>query len=79
MAAIAWAYLRSSDKAFSNVNEAIDDLFASAGRQKRAYIKNFAKLYQRLEPSLVHVDVIPRALGLEVGKSLMKTPRSSVF
>ena len=74
MAAIAWAYLRSSDKAFSNVNEAIDDLFASAGRQKRAYIKNFAKLYQRLEPSLIHVDVIPRALGLEVGKKLDENP-----
>ena len=74
MAAIAWAYLRSSEKTFANVNEAIDDLFASAGRQKRSYIKNFAKLYQRLEPSLVHVDVIPRALGLEVGKKLDENP-----
>ena len=50
------------------MNEAIDDLFASAGRQNRSYIKKFANLYERLEPSLVHVDVIPRALGLEMGK-----------
>ncbi|MCF6446000.1 ParB/RepB/Spo0J family partition protein [Nereida sp. MMG025] len=74
MAALAWAYVRSSDIPLQNINDAVDDLFASAGRQKRAYIKSFAKMLRRLEGALVHIDVIPRALGLEVAKKLQTHP-----
>ncbi len=74
MAALAWAYVRDGSIQIQNIDEAIDALYASAGRQKRAYIKSFAKMLRKLEGALVHIDVIPRALGLDLAKKLQSEP-----
>lgn len=50
--------------------EAVSILYASALKQKRSYIRQFAKVLEALGPSLRHPEAIPRALGLDVYKLL---------
>lgn len=57
------------------VADAVDTLFASAGRQKRSYIRHFGELLRRIGRDLNHPEVIPRALGLRVVKSLENDPK----
>jgi ParB family chromosome partitioning protein len=58
-----------------SVPEAVDTLFASAGRQKRSYIRHFCELLRRIGRDLRHPEAIPRALGLRLVKALETDPK----
>ena len=66
MAQLAWAYQREETQESLDVGDAVDRLYASAGRQKRSYIKHFAELMRLLGKDLAHAEAIPRALGLQL-------------
>jgi ParB family transcriptional regulator, chromosome partitioning protein len=70
MAQLAWAYTREETQESLDIGEAVDRLYASAGRQKRSYIKHFAELMRQLGSDLAHAEVIPRALGLQLVKMM---------
>ncbi len=66
MAALALAYARDPETPQNDPDKAVAELFASAGYQKRSYIRSFIKLVERLGGDLKHVQAIPRALGLKL-------------
>ena len=70
MAQLAWAYAREETQESLDIGEAVDRLYASAGRQKRSYIKHFAELMRLLGQDLAHAEAIPRALGLQLVKMM---------
>jgi ParB family transcriptional regulator, chromosome partitioning protein len=70
MAQLAWAYKREETQEDLDIAEAVDRLYASAGRQKRSYIKHFAELMRLLGNDLAHAEAIPRALGLQLVKMM---------
>jgi len=70
MAQLALAYARDDGTSTANARDAVDILFASAGRQKRAYIKSFTVLVLHLDGVLAHAHAIPRALGLGLVKRM---------
>lgn len=70
MAQLAWAYAREETQEKLDITEAVDRLYASAGRQKRSYIKHFAELMRLLGNDLAHAEAIPRALGLQLVKMM---------
>ena len=53
-----------------DVSDAVSELYASARKQKRTYIRQFARVLSSAEGSMKHVDAIPRALGLDLYKQL---------
>ena len=67
MANLATHYARETKV---SVPDAVDALFASAGRQKRSYIRHFAELLRKIGRELKYPEVIPRALGLRLEKAL---------
>ncbi|MEP2783518.1 MAG: ParB/RepB/Spo0J family partition protein [Pseudoruegeria sp.] len=67
MAQLAMAYAADQEV---TVEEAVATLYASAGRQKRAYIRNFASLLGLIGPRLKFPEAISRALGLQLEKRL---------
>ncbi|MGC3940252.1 ParB/RepB/Spo0J family partition protein [Roseobacter sp. EG26] len=72
MAQLAMSYgVRSGQ----SVAAAIEALYASAGRQKRSYIRHFAHLLKVLGDNLKFPEVIPRATGLSLVKLLEENPR----
>lgn len=66
MAQLALSYAGDGRTGIANARDAVDILFASAGRQKRAYIKSFTVLLLHLDGVLAHPQAVPRALGLEL-------------
>ncbi|MEL7091890.1 MAG: ParB/RepB/Spo0J family partition protein [Pseudomonadota bacterium] len=54
--------------------DAVRTLYASAQKQKRAYIQSFAAMLSRLPGVLHHPEAIPRALGLDLNKALERAP-----
>jgi len=77
MARLAVAYAEDGIGGCSDVDEAVNALFASANPQKRSYIRRFAYLLHRLEKVLAHPEAIPRALGLSVAHRLEVDPASA--
>jgi len=65
---------RSSGDLGLDPREAVDAIFTSAGRQKRAYIKSFVRLLNLVGDRLSHAQEIPRALGLDLLKKLEMEP-----
>ena len=57
------------------VTDSVETLFASAGRQKRSYIRHFAELLRRLGKDLKFPETIPRALGLKIVKAVEADPK----
>ncbi|TDL85451.1 ParB/RepB/Spo0J family partition protein [Meridianimarinicoccus aquatilis] len=76
MAALAQAYSDDPDTSASTVDEAVQSLYGSAGKQKRSYIRAFAKMLDLIGPRLEHPNAIPRALGLSLRKKLEDVPES---
>lgn len=74
MAELARAYLADPETTATTVDDAIAALFGSANRQKRVYIRNFARLLEVLGGSLRHAPAIPRALGLALWKRVDGDP-----
>ncbi len=72
MANLATHYAREMQ---GTVPEAVDALFASAGRQKRSYIRHFAELLRKIGRELKFPEAIPRALGLRLVKALDADPK----
>jgi len=70
MAQLAWAYVREETQETLSVGEAVDRLYASAGRQKRSYIKHFTQLMSLLGNDLSFPEAVPRALGLQLVKMI---------
>lgn len=72
MAQLAMSY---ANRSAQSVAAAIEALYASAGRQKRSYIRHFAHLLTVLGGDLKHPEVIPRATGLSLVKLLEENQR----
>lgn len=72
MAQLAMSY---ANRSAQSVAAAIETLYASAGRQKRSYIRHFAHLLTVLGDDLKHPEVIPRATGLSLVKLLEENQR----
>ncbi|WP_333826676.1 ParB/RepB/Spo0J family partition protein [Pararhodobacter sp.] len=77
MAELARAYLADPQTDAPSLDAAIAALFGSAARQKRVYIRNFARLLDALDGALAHAPQLPRALGLAVWKRLDREPISA--
>ena len=92
MATLARGYGSDPRVGAPGTEEAIRVLYASAGKQKRSYIRAFASLLDMLDKVLAFPEEIPRALGLQlrqrisdvpgtvgaISKALMKMPNRSV-
>ncbi|MFK7942059.1 MAG: ParB/RepB/Spo0J family partition protein [Paracoccaceae bacterium] len=70
MATLARDYAADPDVPCWSMTEAVGELYASAGYQKRSYIRAFAELLDMLDGVLLHPEAIPRNLGLAVRKQI---------
>ena len=52
----------------TDADEAVGQLYASALKQKRRYIRQFAIMLEAVSGAVHHAEAIPRALGLELYK-----------
>ncbi|MEP4037895.1 ParB N-terminal domain-containing protein [Pseudophaeobacter sp.] len=70
MAQLALSYAQDPETGCELVEDAVAHLYASAGRQKRSYIRHFAELLEMIGARLRFAEAIPRALGLDLKKRL---------
>ncbi|OBY25212.1 ParB/RepB/Spo0J family partition protein [Leisingera sp. JC1] len=70
MAQLALNYSQDEGTRAKSLEDAVSDLYASAGRQKKIYIRHFAQLLGAVGDLLKFPEAIPRALGLELRKRL---------
>lgn len=70
MAMLAQGYAADPEISCGDVGEAVTELFASAGYQKRSYIRAFAELLSVMDKDLRFPEAIPRNLGLSVRKAI---------
>lgn len=76
MAALARAYAQDPGTDADTLDAAVTELFGSANKQKRSYIRAFAKLLDLVGERLAHPSALPRALGLSLRKTLEDAPES---
>jgi len=76
MAGLARAYVEDPGTEAETLDDAVAALFGSAGKQKRSYIRAFARLLAVLDKHLEHPEAIPRALGLAVRKRMEAEPET---
>jgi ParB family chromosome partitioning protein len=69
--ALAWA---ADPAGPGDTDRAVSELYRSAGKQKRSYIRAFAELLELLDKDLAHARAIPRALGLALRRRLAAEP-----
>lgn len=74
MAQLALAYAADEETDCDTVEDAVARLYASAGRQKRSYIRHFATVLHEIGSKLKFPEAIPRALGLQLEKRLSSEP-----
>lgn len=72
MAQLAMSFADDPETECEDLEEAVSVLFASAGRQKRVYIRNFAELLSLTGGQLKFPEALPRALGLDLRKILLE-------
>ena len=77
MAELARAYLADPETPASTIDAALGALFGSANRQKRIYIRNYARLLDAVGADLRHASSIPRALGLGLWKRIEQEPATA--
>ncbi|KAB2539875.1 replication protein [Salipiger aestuarii] len=70
MAVLAMRYAQDPGTGASDVAGAVDVLFASAGRQKRSYIRHFATLLDQIGDLLHFPEAISRNLGIDLVRRL---------
>ncbi|AHD03587.1 ParB/RepB/Spo0J family partition protein [Leisingera methylohalidivorans] len=70
MAQLALRYAEDTGTGAETIEDAVNDLYASAGRQKRIYIRHFAQVLKAVGDDLKFAEAIPRALGLDLKKRL---------
>lgn len=71
MAQLALAYARDEGVAYG---DAVSTLYASALKQKRTYIRQFARVLDALDGAIRHPEAMPRALGLDLYKLIEAEP-----
>jgi ParB family transcriptional regulator, chromosome partitioning protein len=71
MAQLALSYAKDEN---IPVGDAVSTLYASALKQKRTYIRQFARVLEALEGAMRHPEAMPRALGLEVYRLIDSHP-----
>ena len=71
MAQLAISYAKDEN---IPVGDAVSTLYASALKQKRTYIRQFARALEALEGEVRHSEAIPRALGLDIYKLIDGQP-----
>jgi len=76
MAQLAMSYGDRTGQSMGYAGDPVDVLFASAGRQKRSYIRHFTHLLRSLGDTLKYPEAIPRATGLGLLKLLDSSPRA---
>ena len=76
MAMLAQRYADDPATEAADMDAAVQTLYGSAGKQKRSYIRAFARLMAVLEKYLEHPEAVPRALGLSVRKRMEEEPDS---
>ncbi|MFV1463710.1 MULTISPECIES: ParB/RepB/Spo0J family partition protein [unclassified Phaeobacter] len=74
MAQLALSYSQDPETDSDSVEDSVALLYASAGRQKRSYIRHFAELLELIGEELSYAEAIPRALGLDLKKHLLENP-----
>lgn len=77
MAALAWAYLATAPKGVTDIESAVNALYPVSNRQRRTYIKQFARLLRRLNGDLKNVQALTRATGLALYKKLDGNPEGA--
>lgn len=77
MAQLALNYATDHETDCDTVEEAVAKLYASAGRQKRSYIRHFATVLSEIGSHLRFPEAIPRALGLQLEKRVSAEPGSA--
>ncbi|MFN4102242.1 MAG: ParB/RepB/Spo0J family partition protein [Pararhodobacter sp.] len=78
MAELARTFLADPETPAKTLDESIATLFGSANRQKRIYIRNFAKMLEQIGDSLKFAPALPRALGLTLLKRMERDPVAAV-
>lgn len=76
MARLAQNYAADPATDAADLDAAVDVLYATVAKQKRSYIRAFARLLSVLEKHLEFPEAIPRALGLSVRKRIEAEPES---
>ncbi|APG48912.1 ParB/RepB/Spo0J family partition protein [Phaeobacter porticola] len=76
MAQLALSYAQDPETDTGSVEDSVAVLYASAGRQKRSYIRHFAELLEIIGSDLCFAEAIPRALGLDLKKHLTEAPQA---
>ncbi|MCG7625394.1 ParB/RepB/Spo0J family partition protein [Epibacterium sp. Ofav1-8] len=71
MAQLAVSYCEDPETEAPDLDAAVATLYASAGRQKRVYIRNFAELLDLLGAELRFPEAISRNLGLDLRRALL--------
>lgn len=71
MAQLALSYAQDTG---GDPSDAVGELYASARKQKRSYIRQFVRVLEMTKGSITHVEAIPRALGIDLCKALEADP-----
>ncbi|WP_226781249.1 ParB/RepB/Spo0J family partition protein [Oceaniglobus trochenteri] len=71
MAQLALSYARDEGM---EADDAVGILYASALKQKRSYIRQFARMLDGAGGAIRHPEAIPRALGLDLAKQFEAEP-----
>ncbi len=74
MAKLALSYAQDTGR---DVGDAVSVLYASALKQKRTYIRQFARVLSDLDGALSHPEAMPRALGLDLYKLFDADPTNA--
>ena len=77
MAEVARRFAADPGTDSQDAGAAVGVLFASAGYQKRSYIRAFAQLLDDLGDRLAHPEAIPRGLGLALRSRLEADPEAT--
>lgn len=71
MAQLAVSYFEDPETDAEDLEGAVSMLYASAGRQKRVYVRNFAELLEMVGTALLFPEAISRNLGLDLRRELL--------
>lgn len=72
MAMLAQEFAADPQTPAQDLGKAVADLYASAGYQKRSYIRAFAELLEMLDGALQHAEALPRNVGLELRRCFVE-------
>ncbi|MGY9048940.1 hypothetical protein P775_03990 [Puniceibacterium antarcticum] len=74
MAMLARDYAADPATVINDVDTAVLELYRSANKQKRSYVRAFAQMLEEIGSGLTQPQAIPRALGLDLRKRLQEMP-----